>query len=80
MDEIYEDIDGYYRNKNRKTLIAFDDKNADMLSNKTFNLIVTKTFIVGKTLNISFVLIIKFCFYCTKNNSLNSTHYFTVKF
>ena len=54
MDEIYEDIDGYNRNKKSKILIAFDDKNADMRSNKIFNLILTKLFVVGKKLNISF--------------------------
>lgn len=66
MDEIYEDIDGYNGNKKRKILIAFDDKNADMLSNKIFNLIVTKLFVVGKKLNISFVLIINFFFTAPK--------------
>ena len=54
MDEIYEDIDGYNRNKKSKILIAFDYKNADMRSNKIFNLILTKLFVVGKKLNIFF--------------------------
>ena len=54
MDEIYENINEYNRNADKY------NKNADMLSNKTFDLIVTKLFILGKTLNISFVLIIIF--------------------
>ena len=36
MDEIYEIIEEYKANKERKILIAFDDINADMLSNEKF--------------------------------------------
>ena len=36
MDEIYEIIEEYKANKERKILIAFDDINTDMLSNEKF--------------------------------------------
>ena len=35
-NEIYEIIEEYKANKERKILIAFDDINADMLSNEKF--------------------------------------------
>ena len=33
-DDIYKNIEQYNRNKKRKTLIQFDDKIADIISNK----------------------------------------------
>ena len=46
---------------------------------KTLNPTVTELFIKGRKLNISPVLIIKFCFAVPKNISLNSTHCFIMK-
>ena len=37
MDNIYKNIEEYNPNKKRKTLTAFDDMIADMLSNKKLN-------------------------------------------
>ena len=34
MDDSYQNIEEYNRNKKRKILLVFDDKIADMLSNK----------------------------------------------
>ena len=48
MDDVYKNIEDYNPNKKRKKLIAFDDMIADMLSNKTFNPIVTELFIRGR--------------------------------
>ena len=45
MDDIYNNIEEYNRNKKCKTLIVFDDMIADMLSNKKLNPVVTKLFI-----------------------------------
>ena len=36
IDDIYENIEEYNPNRKQKTLIAFDDMIADMLSNKNF--------------------------------------------
>ena len=52
---------------------------ADMLSNKTFNPIVTELLIRGRKLNISLVFITQFYFAVPKNIGLNSTHYFIMK-
>ena len=39
MDDTYENIEEYNPNKKHKILIVFDDIIADMLSNKTLNLV-----------------------------------------
>ena len=78
MDGIYETIEEYNPNKKCKRLIAFDII-ADMLSNKTLNLIVTELFITKRRLNISLVFITQSYFAVPKNIRLNSTHYFIMK-
>ena len=57
----------------------FDDRIADMLSNKKLNLIVTELFIRDRKLNISFVFITQPYFAVPKNIILNCTHYFIMK-
>ena len=60
MHSIYKNIEEYNPNKKLKILIVFDDRIADMLSNKKLNPIVTELSIRGKTfflLNISLVFI-----------------------
>ena len=42
MDDIYIIIEEYNTNKEIKILIVLDDKIADMVNNKKFNLIVTE--------------------------------------
>ena len=57
MADIYKDIQEHNPNKKRKILIFFDDRNAEMHSNKRLNPIVIELFIKGRKLNISLVLI-----------------------
>ena len=52
MDNIYENIEEYSRNKKRQILILFDDIMAEILSNKRLIEIVTELFIRRKLLNI----------------------------
>ena len=51
MRDVYKNIDEYNVGKENKILIVFDDMIADMIHNKTLNLIVTGLFIRGKKLN-----------------------------
>ena len=53
--------------------------NADMLSNKNLNPIVTELFITGRKINISLVFITQSYFPFPKNVKLNPTHYFVMK-
>ena len=68
MDNIYENIEEYNTNKERKVLIVSDDIIADIRSNKK-----------GEKLNISLVFIMQSYFPVPKNIRLNSTHYFVIK-
>ena len=45
MNDIYGFIEEYNPNKELKLLMVFDDKTADMLSNKDLNLVATELFI-----------------------------------
>ena len=69
-------MEDYNPNIKRKIFIVCDGMIADMLSNKTPNLIVTEILIRGKELNISLVFIRQSYFFVPKNIRLNSTHYF----
>ena len=40
MDDFYENINDYNPNRKRKTLIVFDDMNANIMTNKTFQAII----------------------------------------
>ena len=57
MCDVYKNIDEYNIDKERKTLIVFDDMIADIIKNKKLNSIVTELFIRGRKLNISLVFI-----------------------
>ena len=57
LDDVYNNIDDYNPNRNRKVLIAFDDMISDILTNKTFQAIIKKLFIRCSKLNISLVFI-----------------------
>ena len=73
MADIYKNIQEYNTNKKRKILIFFDDRNAEMLSNKRLIPIVIGLFIKGRKLNISLVLITQSYFAVPKDIRLNST-------
>ena len=64
MNDIYENIDDCNPNKNRKTLIIFDDMIADIMTNKKFQSIIKDLFIRCRKPNISLVFISQF--FCSK--------------
>ena len=47
MQDVYENIDEYNLDKERKILIVFDDMIADMINNKKINSVLTELFIRG---------------------------------
>ena len=79
MQDVYKNIGEYNIDKDRKTLIVFDDMIADMINNEKLNSVVTKLFIRGRKLNISFVFITQSYFKIPKNVRLNTTHFFIMK-
>ena len=62
MHDVYKNIEECNINKERKILIVFDDKIADIINNKKPNSIVTELFIRDRKLNISLVFITQLYF------------------
>ena len=52
MDDVYNNIDHYNLNRNRKIFIVYDDMIADIMTNK-FPVIIKELFIRCRKLNIS---------------------------
>ena len=75
MQDVYQNINEYNEDKERKILIVFDDMIADVINNKKVNSIVADLFIRGRKLNISLVFITQSYF----KVRLNSTHFFIMK-
>ena len=76
--DVYKNIDEFNADKDRKTLIVFDDMIANMINSKKLNSILTELFIWGK-LNISLVIIAQSYSKVPKDVKLNSTHFFIMK-
>ena len=55
MHDVYKNINEYNTDKDRQTLIIFDDMIADMINNNKLNSMVTELFIRGRKLNFSLV-------------------------
>ena len=79
MQDVYNNIDGYNIDKERKILIVFDDMIVDMFNKKKLNSIVLKLFIRGRQLNISLFFITQSYFKVPKNVRLNTTHFLIIK-
>ena len=79
MQDVYKNIDEYNVDKERKMLIVFDARIADMNNNKKLNSIVTELFIRGRKLNISIVFITQSYFKVPKDFRLNTSYVFIAK-
>ena len=79
VNDVYENIDLYNPNRQRKVLIVFDDMIADIMANKKFQSIIKELFIRCRKINISLVFITQSYFSIPKDVRLNSTHYFIMK-
>ena len=79
MDNVYENIDEYNPTRKRKNLIVFDDRIANIMTNKKFQAIIKELFIRCRKLNILLVFITQSYFSVPKDVRLNSTHYLIMK-
>ena len=79
MDDVYENINDYNLIRKRKKLIVFDDMIADIIGNKTFQVIIKELFLRCRKLNISLVVIAQSYFCVPKDVRLNTTDYFIMK-
>ena len=75
MVDIYKNIEKYNLNKERKTLIIFND----VLSSKQLQPIVSELFVKGRKLNIYLNFISQSYFAVPKNIRLNFTQYSIMK-
>ena len=62
MDDVYENINDYNPNRDKKVLIVFDDTIVDIMNNKRFQAIIKELFIRCRKLNISLVLLLSLIF------------------
>ena len=79
MDDVFENIDNYNKNRYKKVLIIYDDMIADIMRSEKFKAIVKELFIRCRKLNISIVSIMQSYFRTPKDVRLNSTHYILMK-
>ena len=79
MADVYENIDEYNPNRQRKILIVFDDMIADIMTSKTFQAVIKELFIRCRKLNTSLVFIAQSHFSVSEVVRLNSTHYLIMK-
>ena len=79
MDDVYENVDEHIPTRKRKILIDFDDRIANIMTNKKFQAIIKELFIRCRKLNILLVFIIQSYFSVPKDVRLNSTHYLILK-
>ena len=79
MNDVYQNINNYNPKRKRKTLIAFDDMIAGIMTNKKLQSKIKKLFIRCRKLNISLVFITQSDFSVPKDVRLNSTHYLIMR-
>ena len=79
MNDVYENIDLYNPNRQRKVLTVSDDMIADIMTNKKFQPIIKELFIRCRKINILLVFITQSYFSVPKDVRLNSTHCLIMK-
>ena len=79
MNDVFDDINNYNENRDKKVLIVFDDMIADIEYNKNFKQIIKELFYRARKINVSIVCITQSYFRALKDARLNSTHYILIK-
>ena len=79
MDDVFDNINNYNKNRDKKVLIIFGNMIADFMRNERFKAIVKELFIRCRKLNISVVFITQSYFRTPKDARLNNTHCILMK-
>ena len=79
MDDIFPQIEDYYRKRKRKILIVFDDMISHAMSDKKAQRVLKDLFIRCRKLNISLCFLTQSYFSVPKDVRLNCTHYILFK-
>ena len=75
MNDVFDDINNYNKNRDKKVLIVLDDMIADIEYNKNFKRIIKELFYRARKINVSIAFITQSYFRALKDARLNSTHY-----
>ena len=75
VDDVYNNINRFNPNRNRKILIVFDDIITDIMTNRKFQAIIKELNIICRKLNIFLICITQSHFSLPKGVRLNSTYY-----
>ena len=79
VDDVFDNINNYNKNRDKKVLIIFNNMIADIMRSEKFKTIVKELFIRCRKLNISIVFITQSYFRTPKEGRLNTTHYILMK-
>ena len=79
MNDVFDTIDDYNKNRDKKVLIIFDDMIADIMRSEKFKGVVKELFIRCRKLNVSIAFITQFYFRTPKDARLNSNQYILMK-
>ena len=79
MNGVYKNIDDYNPNRQRKTLIVFNDMISDIMSNKKFQDIIKDLFIRCRKIKFALVFITQSYFSVPIVFRLNTTHFLIMK-
>ena len=79
MNDVFDTIDDYNKNRDKKVLIIFDDMIADIMRSEKFKAIGKEIFIRCRKLNVSIVFITQSYLRTPKDVRLNSNHYMLMK-
>ena len=79
MDEIYENIEDYNKERKRKVLIVFDDMISHVMSDKKAQQVLKELFIRCRKVNISLCFLTQYYFIVSKDVRLNCIHYIIFK-
>ena len=79
MDNIFENIEDYFKKRKRKVFIVFDDMISHVMSNKKAQQVLKDLFIRCRKLNISLCFLTQSYFSVPKDVRLNCTNYIVFK-
>ena len=79
MNDVFNNINDYNKNRDEKVLIIFDDMIADIMRNEKFKAIIKELFIRCRKPNVSTAFITQSYFRTPKDARLNITHYILMK-
>ena len=79
MNDVFDTIDDYNKNRDKKVFIIFGDVIADIIRSEKFKVVVKELFIRYRKLNVSIVFIMQSYFRTPKDARLNRNYYMLMK-